>query len=83
MENVEEGFQEGREAAEHLESGLLVTEVLVALGWDKAAIMKHQDGGILIWLGQFSTELNSPANTWTDSNWTGFYCSDNDCTDND
>ena len=32
VENVEEGFQEGREAAEHLESGLLVTEVLV--GWD-------------------------------------------------
>ena len=42
MENVEEGFQEGREAAEHLESGLLVTEVLV--GWDKVTIMKHQDG---------------------------------------
>ena len=42
VENVEEGFQEGREAAEHLESGLLVTEVLV--GWDKVTIMKHQDG---------------------------------------
>ena len=29
VENVEEGFQEGREAAEHLESGLVVREVLV------------------------------------------------------
>ena len=37
MENVEEGFQEGREAAEPLERGLLVTEVLV--GWDKVTVM--------------------------------------------